>query len=420
MIVKRPDPFLLVGLLLVTPAQADWPAFRGPNGDGVVQTELPVQWSPEQNVRWRTELAGEGWSSPIVVADKIYLTAAIPLDATDATDTNRDLDLCLLAVDAASGQLLQRVSLFTQQAAKAAKIHQKNSHASPTPVCVGQRIYVHFGHQGTACVDLDGHIVWRNAGLSYPPVHGNGGSPVVVGELLIFSRDGEDISEVTALDCRTGEIVWQRPREVETAKRFSFCTPLVLELHGRTQVIVPGSDVVQSLDPATGEEIWRVRYEGYSVIPKPIFHAGLVFVSTSYNQPKLLAIDPTGHGDVTETHVRWQVSSPAIPHTPSLVAWEGRVAMVSDRGIAACYDAATGQELWKERVGGNFSASPLLTQSQMHLLSEEGDYTVLDIQPSGPVELAKVKLGERTLASVAVLDGDLILRSAAALYRISK
>jgi outer membrane protein assembly factor BamB len=242
---------------------------------------------------------------------------------------------------------------------------------------------------------------------------------VIVGSLLIFSRDGQDISEVTALDKATGKIVWQTPRNVETPKRFSFCTPLALELQGQTQLILPGSDVVQSLDPQTGREIWRVRYEGYSVIPKPIYHAGLVFISTSYDRPSLLAIDPTGSGDVTESHVRWRASSAAIPHTPSLVALDGQVAMISDKGIAAGYDVVSGQELWKERIGGNYSASPLLVGTHMHLLSEEGEYTVLDIAGK-PTELAKSKLGERTLASPAVIHGDLILRSDKALYRIGK
>ncbi len=415
-------------IALASVSHADWPQFRGPFGDGQVAQDIPIQWSAAENALWRTELPGEGWSSPIIVQGAIYLTAAIPqtnatnnsANATDQTKAETiDLELCLLAIDAASGKLINRIPLFVEHGASAPKIHQKNSHASPTPFFDGEHLYVHFGHQGTACVALDGNVLWRNDSLAYPPVHGNGGSPIVVGQQLIFSRDGKDISEVTALDKSTGQIAWQTQRDVETGKRFSFCTPLVLELNGRTQLIVPGSDVVQSLNPSDGTEIWRVRYEGYSVIPKPIYHAGLVFISTSYDRPSLLAIDPTGSGDVTETHVRWTTSSAAIPHTPSLVALDGKVAMVSDKGIAACYDAATGEELWKERIGGNYSASPLLVGTHLHLLSEEGDYTVLDIAGQ-PQELAKTKLGERTLASPAAIDGDLILRSDKALYRIRK
>jgi outer membrane protein assembly factor BamB len=408
---------IATSILSVT-AHADWPEFRGSSGNGLVrEAQLPLHWSPSEHVQWRTELPGEGWSSPVVVGNKIYMTAAIATD--DSTDEDPTYELSLLVVDATSGQVIARTALFTDAGAIAPRIHQKNSHASPTPLIEDGRVYLHFGHQGTACTDLDGKVQWRNDSLGYPPVHGNGGSPALVGDLLIFSRDGADISVVTALNKMTGDVEWESQRDVEAKKRFSFCTPLVLELNGQTQLILPGSNVVQSLDPASGREIWRLRYDGYSVIPKPIYESGLVFVCTGYDRPSLLAIDPTGSGDVTETHLAWTASSASIPHTPSLVALDGKVAMISDKGIAAAYDARTGRELWKERIGGNYSASPVLVGSHMYLLSEEGDCTILDIADT-PKELAKNKLGERTLASPAVVDQDLILRTAQALYRISK
>ncbi len=424
---------------------ADWREFRGPSGNGFVADEIPIEWSLAANERWRSELPGEGWSSPIVIGQTIFLTAAIPASSLDSPSrdalsldspsrveslddspsrdpsiASTDLKLCLLAIDSTNGQLIQQVHVFTEHATTASAIHSKNSHASPTPFFDGTHLFVHFGHQGTACVALDGTIVWRNDSLGYPPVHGNGGSPVVAGDHLIFARDGADISEVTALDKHTGRIAWQTERNVDPPKQFSFCTPLLLELAGQTQLILPGSNVVQSLDPSDGREIWRVRYEGYSVIPKPIYHAGLVFISTSYDRARLLAIDPTGKGDVTQTHVRWTTQSAAVPHTPSLVARDGQVMMISDSGIAAAYDASTGDELWKKRIGGNFSASPLLCGSQLHLLSEEGDWTVLDVAGQEPRELATNRLGERVLASPAVIDDELIIRTAQALYRIGR
>ncbi|MCA9133504.1 MAG: PQQ-binding-like beta-propeller repeat protein, partial [Planctomycetales bacterium] len=363
---------ILLPLLLTSGLSAaeNWPGYRGPSGSGRVQAaQLPTEWSAKQNVRWRTELPGKGWSSPVLAGDSIYLTSAI---AVDEAAEKPDLELCLLIVDANSGALKKRVRLFTQSGSSAPAIHSKNSHASPSVVFDGQRIFVHFGHQGTACVELDGRIVWRNESLSYSPVHGNGGSPEVVGDKLIFARDGAKISEVTALDKASGEIAWQSKRGVEADKLFSFCTPLVLELAGQTQLILPGANVVQSLDPANGRELWRVRYEGYSVVPKPIFESGLVFVSTSYDRPKLLAIDPTGSGDVTDSHVKWTTASASVPHTPSLVAWQGKVGMISDSGIAAAYDAQTGVELWKKRIGGNFSASPIIRGTHIYMLDEAG------------------------------------------------
>jgi outer membrane protein assembly factor BamB len=324
----------------------------------------------------------------------------------------------LLVVDARAGKLVQRVKLFTEEAAKAPKIHAKNSHASPTPLVAGDRIYVHFGHQGTACTSLGGEVLWRNDQVSYTPVHGNGGSPVLVDKTLIFSQDGASQAKVVALNADTGDLRWQVERNVEVSKTFSFATPLVLETSGKRQVIIPGSNVVQSLEPATGKELWRVRYDGYSVIPRPIVAGGLVMVCTGYDRPSLLAIRPDGSGDVTETHVVWQTNS-NVPNTPSLNTRDGLLFMVSDKGIATCLEAATGEEMWKERIGGNFSASPLLAGDVLHLLSEEGDTTVIKADRTFE-QIARNRLGERTLASMAVIDRDLLIRSASALWRIGK
>ncbi|MEZ6135120.1 MAG: PQQ-binding-like beta-propeller repeat protein [Pirellulaceae bacterium] len=398
----------------------DWPEFRGPTNQGIVASaelaaELPRQWSAQENIDWRTELPGQGWSSPIVVGNSIILTAAIPTDQT--VDTDKPVyELTALFLNARSGSIAKRIPLFVEEAS-APKIHQKNSHASPTPVFDGQHVYVHFGHQGTACISPAGEVLWRNETLAYPPVHGNGGSPAVVDDLLIFSRDGANIAEVTALDKLTGKVRWQTTRDVEAKKQFSFCTPLLINAGDRRQLILPGSNVVQSLDPANGQEIWRVTYDGYSVIPRPIFEAGLVFICTGYDRPSLLAIDPTGVGDVTETHVKWREGS-GIAHTPSLIGENGRITTVSDNGIATSFDALTGKQLWKERIGGNFSASPLLVGNHLYLLSEQGDCTILDIT-NGPRQIAKNSIGERCLASLAVVDRSLLLRSDKALYRIA-
>lgn len=394
-------------------AASDWPEFRGPTKQGkVAMLDVPLTWSASESHRWRTELPGEGWSSPVVVGKSIYLTAAIPSNANDSAT----YELVALIVDAETGKIAKQITLFVENT-DAPKIHSKNSHASPTPVFDGVHVYIHFGHQGTACLTLSGEVVWKNDALQYPPVHGNGGSPIVVDDLLIFSRDGANISEVTALDKRSGEVVWQTTRDMDAKKQFSFCTPLVLEINGKSQLILPGSNVVQSLEPATGKEIWRVAYDGYSVIPRPIYESGLVFICTGYDRPSLLAIDPTGAGDVTDTHLKWQEGT-AIAHTPSLIGDQGKITTVSDNGIVTCFDAMTGKQLWKERVGGNFSASPILVGSHLYLLSEQGDCTVLDITDQ-PKELAKNAIGERCLASFAIVDEDLLLRSDKALYRIA-
>lgn len=405
----------LLSCLLATSSHAadrgEWLQFRGTQGDGVTQVlDLPVSWSATENVKWRCELPGEGWSSPVVQDNRVYLSAAI-----EAGDGAREL--ALLVADATSGKLIQRTNLFTEPASSP-KIHSKNSHASPTAILAGNRVYVHFGHQGTACVKMSGEVVWKNDKLKYPPVHGNGGSPVLVGNALIFSQDGAEQGKVIALNADTGDLLWETPRDAEATKKFSFCTPMVLQRAGQTQIILPGSNVVQALDATTGKEVWRVRYDGYSVIPKPIIAEGLIMICTGYDKPVLIAIKPDGQGDVTDSHVAWQIKA-GVPHTPSLCTRDGLLFMVSDSGIASCVDAKTGKEVWKERIGGNFSASPLLSGDKLYLLNEEGDTTI--IRASSTFEkLGKNSLGDRTLASMAVIDNDLLIRSKSGLWRIGK
>ncbi len=397
----------------------DWLQFRGSKGDGVSPVaQLPQQWSATDNVTWTCKLPGEGWSSPVVVGKRIYVSAAVPKGKAEDGDKKQDRELVLMIIDADTGKLQSTIALFTEPGETAPKIHAKNSHASPTPIVDSGRVFVHFGHLGTAATDLDGKILWRNDQLSYPPVHGNGGSPVLVGSNLIFTQDGADNGKVICLDASTGTVRWEVERGVEAKKKFSFCTPMVYQDGKQVQVIVPGSNVVQSLNPETGKEIWRLRYEGYSVIPRPIVAAGLILMSTGYDRPKLLAIRPDGQGDVTDTHLAWSKMG-AVPNTPSMNTRDGLVFIVSDDGIASCLEAATGEEVWKKRIGGNFSASPLLAGDLLYLLSEEGDTTILKADRNYEV-VGKNRLGERTLASMAVIDNDLLIRSASGLWRIHR
>ena len=420
-------------------AQDDWPDFRGPDGQGHATSKgLPTNWSDTENVVWRQAVPGHGWSSPVVVGGRIFLTSAVPLpnqpphassNAPDAAaaaekaaadkaadNAGPDLSLRALAFDAASGKPLWDVELFVQQAAKAPKIHGKNSHASPTPVVQEGRLYVHFGHQGTACLDLDGKILWRNQELGYAPVHGNGGTPAIVAGKLVFSCDGAADPFIVALDLKTGKVVWKVNRTGNAPRKFSFSTPLVIDVEGRQQIISPGSNSVSALDPADGKEIWRVNYEGYSVIPRPVYGGGLLFIGTGYDTPSVLAIRPTGTGDVTDTHVAWTLKK-AAPHTPSLLLVGDELYMVSDRGVATCVEAQTGKEIWQERLGGNFSASPLYADGKIYFPAEGGEATVIKAGREF-VSLAKNRLPERVFASYAVTGQSLIIRSEGFLYRI--
>lgn len=391
----------------------DWQVFRGPAGDGSSTLKnLPIEWSIDKNVTWKTDLPGEGWSSPVVYKGVVYLTAAIAQSKTDETSA---YDLTVFGINLDNGEVRWKKTVFVQPA-DAPRRHQKNSHASPTPIVQDDQLYVHFGHQGTACLSLTGEVIWKTVSIEYKPVHGNGGTPVIVDDTIVFSVDGAATAKVIALDLSNGEVRWTFDRESNAPRKFSFSTPALIEVDGKRQIVSPGSDVVHGLDAETGEMIWKVKYDGYSVIPKPVFRDGLVYVCTSYNTPWIYCIDPTGKGDITETHVRWSHQK-QVPHTPSIIITEGRIYMVSDRGIGSCLDAKTGEVIWQERVGGNYSASPLLANGLIYMQSEQGDATVIEAGPEYKV-VAKNTFGQRTLASYGVTDGTLLIRTSESLYCI--
>lgn len=400
---------LSLGWLL--PLRADWPEFRGPTGQGHASgTGLPLEWSATRNVVWKQPLPGLGWSSPVIGDGRIFLTAGVPLAGGGAS-------LRALAVEAATGRLLWNTEVFAGPHIEAQPLHRKNSPASPTAIVEGDRVFVHFGHHGTACLDRDGQIVWRNDRLKYDPVHGNGGSPILVDDHLIYNADGGKEPFVVALDKRTGEVAWRVARAVQPRQTFSFCTPLLIAVDGVRQVITPGSGAVAALDPRDGRELWHVKYGGgYSVVPRPVYASGLIFLSTGYNRADLLAIRPGGQGDLTDTHIVWRTTKGA-PLTPSVVAVGDEIYVVSDMGVASCFDAKTGTLHWQERIEGNYSASPLAAEGRIYFQNETGTGTVLKAGTTF-MPLATNKLDERTLASYGVAGKAFFIRTEENLYRI--
>ncbi len=401
---------MLVSCLALPAHAEDWPEFRGPTGQGLVtKGELPTTWGKDKNIAWKQEIPGKGWSSPIIVGGRVYLTTAVPGNGGDQS-------LRALCLDAATGDILWNKEVFYADGKRSPPIHGKNSHASPTPLVRDGKLFVHFGHQGTACLDLDGKILWRNATLRYPPVHGSGGSPIIVADMLVFSCDGRDDPFVVALNLRDGQVRWRTPRRAGAAKKFSFSTPLLIEVDGQMQIVSPGSDAVCAYRPADGKEIWWVRYKGYSVVPRPVYGQGLLFISTGYDRPSLMAIRADGKGDVTDTHVVWKTNK-AAPLTPSPLLLGTELYTVSDSGVACCRDARTGEIHWQERLAGSYSASPLLAGGKLYFLSEQGSTAVVRAEKQFRL-LAKNPLGERSLASLAAAGGALFIRTEKHLYRI--
>ncbi len=391
--------------LAASPALAQWPQFRGPGGQGLATSDaLPLSWSETQNVTWKTPVPGRGWSSPVVLEGSVWLTTA--------TDSGRSLRA--VAFEAQSGEVTRDVEVFHLGAAPG--IHEKNSHASPTAILEDDRVYVHFGAQGTAALDFSGQVLWRNQEHTYRHGHGTGGSPVVWENLLIFNCDGIDRQFVAALDKRGGKTAWTASRE---NSRMSFSTPLVVPRGEKgAQVVSTGGDMAVSYDAASGEELWRITYEGFSVVPRPVYAHGLVYLTTGFYGPILFAVRPDGSGDVTRTHVVWSVNR-GVPLTPSPIVVGDELYMVSDNGIAACFDAENGREWWRQRLGGGFSASPLAAGDRIYFTNESGTTTVLRAAKQFE-RLAVNRVEGQTLASLGV-DGDaILLRSDSALYRIGE
>ena len=394
--------FLLGWASLVT--AADWPQFRGPTADGhYTGPALPTEWGTDKNVAWVLPIPGKAWSSPVVAKGKVYLTTAVP-------DGSGGQSLRALAVDVEKGNLLWNEEVFKLEAGKAPGIHSKNSHASPTPIVEDERLYVHFGHGGTAALSLEGKTIWKREKLYTKPVHGSGGSPVLTNGLLIFSIDAIDKQAVVALNAKTGETAWEKAREANPSKSFSFSTPTVTGSNDAFQVISVGSDIVMSLDPKTGKELWRTPMKGYSVIPKPLIGKGFVYFSTSYDTPQLIALNLDEKGKTA-----WSVKKGA-PSTPSPLMVGDELYMVSDAGILTCLDAKSGEVIWSERVRGQYSASPIYADGKIYLTNEQGIGTV--VQASKTFEkLGEYDLKEKTFASFAAVDGSLFIRTETKLYK---
>ncbi|RLS31674.1 MAG: pyrrolo-quinoline quinone [Planctomycetota bacterium] len=398
---------LMVGLMLavlpMTAARsADWTEFRGPGQQGhSAETGLPLAWSETEHVAWKTDVPGLGWSSPAVAAGKVWITTGV--------DDGRSLRV--LRLDASTGAIETNLEVFTP--AEPGSVHSKNSHASPTPLIEGDRVYLHFGSHGTACFATDGTEIWKTK-LDYNHRHGPAGSPVLCGDLLVISCDGTDVQFVVGLDKATGQEVWRRPRG---EGRMAYSTPTVTEVDGRPLLISCGGEWVVAYEPATGEERWRFRYPGgYSNVPRPVTGFGLTFVSSGYDTPVFYALRLDGRGELGEDHVAWKTAKAVTRNSSPLLVGE-ELYMVSDNGVISCLDARTGSVHWQERLGGDCTASPLFADGRIYITDENGLTKV--IAPGTTFqELAVNQLPGRTLASLAAADGALFLRTDSSLYRL--
>jgi len=399
--------------VLVAAFMAQWPQFRGPNGDGVSPaTGLPLTWSETQNIRWKTPIHGRAWSSPVILGNQVWMTTATP----------DGKELFAVAVAKDTGKVVFDLKLF--DVPKPQFAHAFNSYASPTPAIEQGRVYVTFGSPGTAALDTTtGKVLWTRRDLECNHFRGAGSSPVIFRDLLLMHFDGSDVQYVVALDKKTGKTVWKTPRSIDFKDiepdgkpkadgdfRKAFATPQIVDWQGKPVFISLGSQAAYGYDPLTGKELWRIEERAqYSSSARPVTGNGLVFYTTGFNTGQVYAIRPDGS-------VAWKGARGA-PQKPGLIFANGLLFMVNDTGIVTCVDAANGTEIWRSRVSDSYSASPILAEGRLYFFSEDGRTTVIDAgREFRP--LAENTLDDGFMASPAIDGRAFYLRTKSHLYRV--
>jgi outer membrane protein assembly factor BamB len=401
--------YRLVGLGLMASLNfacaENWPAWRGPRGDGTsLETGIPIHWSATSNVLWSTEIPGIGHASPIVWGDRIFTVAAL-LDSQDRV---------LVCLDRTTGKRLwQKLVVRSPLERK----HTLNSYASSTPATDGEAVYVAFldrQEMVVAAYDFQGKQKWLVRPGPFASMHGFCSSPVLFRDKVIVNGDHDGDSYLAALSRETGETRWKTPREHHTR---SYCAPIIREMVGRTQMVLSGDKCVASYDPNNGKLHWVIDGPTEQFVASPVYSAktGLVYITGGYPDHHILAIKPDGRGDVTQTHIAWRTTKGAA-YVPSPINEGDYFLVVSDSGVAHCFEAATGRLLWQERMGEHH-ASLVSANGLVYFLSDEGVTQI--VKPGPEFQLvARNELGEKCFASPALSDGQIFIRGEKSLYCI--
>lgn len=402
---------------------AAWPEFRGPSGDGhSAARELPLSWSETENVRWKVAIHDRGWSTPVVVGERVWLTTA-------REDGKEMFAIC---VDRESGEILRDLQLWTNESPRPLG-NDLNCYASPSPAAEEGRVYVSFGSYGTACLDaVSGQRIWERRDLPCNHFRGPASSLVLSDDELVFHMDGSDYQYIVALDRKTGDEVWRTNRSVDYGDlddegkpradgdfRKAFNTPLRIRHAGREQLVSPAAKAAYGYDPATGKELWRVRYEGHSTASRTVFGDGIAYINTGYPKAELWAVRVDGEGDVTDSHVLWKRKQ-GIPKRSSPLLVDGTLYLVADNGILSAIDARSGKERWVERIGGEYSSSPVFAAGRLYFFSQEGVTTVVRPETSACEVLARNQLDGGFMASPAIAGSAFYLRTRTHLYRVEE
>ncbi len=418
---------------------ANWPQFRGPEaGVAADDPRLPESWSTTENVAWKSAVAGSGWSSPVVWGDHVFLTAAVT--ATDAERPKPGLYLGTFITqpkgeyrwkvydyDFRSGRL--RWEREVKAAVPSGAKHLKNSYASETPVTDGQRVYAYFANVGLFVFDMNGTPLWSKPMGPYTMRNGwgSGASPVLHGDRVYVVNDNDDSSFIVAYHKVSGAEVWRVARKEGS----NWSTPFIWEHDARTEIVTAGSDRTRSYG-LDGTLLWELSGMSTIAIPTPFARHGLLYVSSGYVADQLrptYAIRPGASGDISlkpgetsNASIAW--SHPTLgPYNPTPLVYGDYLYTLYDRGFLTCHDARTGREVYgRQRISAEstgFTSSPWAYNGKIFLMSEDGDTFVIQAGPEYKV-LAKNPLSELTLATPAVADHSLVVRTASSLYRIAR
>jgi len=386
----------------------NWPCFRGPSRQGISQEkEVPLEWSANSNIVWKTPIPGEGWSSPIVYNDRVFVTAA----------TEEATSFRLLCLDRSTGAILWDKHVLRQ---KPGHKQQFNSYASSTPATDGRMVYEIACDGSIAAVAMDGTVVWTNQNHEHFSEHGLAVSPILYEDLLIVAFDGSssgpdtklgwqkpwDKAVILALDKNTGKVRWEGKRGLSC---IAHVTPQILTENGKDQLVSSAGNVIQGFDPITGRRIWTASSPGEGVVPSVVVGEGLIFTASGFGESTIRVVRTGGQGDVTDTHMAW-TSTKDVPKVPSMLYVKPYLYIVTETGVAKCLEAVTGEVIWRERIGNKYSASPIWAEGRIYFLSEKGQTTVIEAGPEFKV-LAENELNEKCCASPAVSNKQIFIRS---------
>ncbi|NOT59327.1 MAG: PQQ-binding-like beta-propeller repeat protein [Acidobacteria bacterium] len=417
-----PLAVLLCCLSLFVFASDQWPQFRGPDGTGHSDVkDLPLTWSESENIVWKTPIHDHGWSSPVIFGKQVWLTSA-------SKDGRQLYALCL---DRDTGKVIKDLKLFDVTAPQ--YVHPFNTHASPTPAIENGRVYLTFGAPGTACIDTKSFkVLWQRTDFECNHFRGSGSSPVIFQNLLLMHFDGSDKQYIVALDKKTGKTVWQTNRSIDFQDiqpngkiaadgdfRKAFATPHVAQLNGRWEMISLGAKAAYSYDPFTGKELWRVEERAqHSASTRPVIGHGMIFYPTGFSAGQLFALPIGGNGLIDHAKLTWKFKR-NVSNKPSILLIDDLIFMIGDAGVASCVEAKTGTLVWQQRIGGEYSASPVYADGKVWFFSEEGKTTAIKAARTFE-KLAENQLGDGFLASPALAGKAFYLRSRSHLYRVER